>query len=93
MEAAALAGLLGVGYVVSRLAGVKPKGATKTGKEGFDPVPTGTESSQMTFKPGSQTVALTSPPTSALAQTPQGSSAVGPASMLDLMYQTPNGQT
>jgi hypothetical protein len=47
----------------------------------------------MYFKPGSQTVALKSPPTSALALTPQGASAVAPAPELDMMYQTPNGHT
>ncbi len=80
MEAAALAGLMGLGYVVSRL------GTTK--KEGFQ-----NKKPDMTFKPGSQTVALKSPPTSALAQTPQGASAVGPAPELDMLYATPNGRT
>jgi hypothetical protein len=93
MEAAALAGLLGVGWVVSRLAGPTKK---KTGKEGFqtnnEPNPKAGEF-PMTFKPGSQTVALKSPPTSALALTPQGSSPVAPAPELDMMYQTPNGRT
>lgn len=81
MEAAALAGLMGLGYVVSRL------GTTK--KEGFQ----NKKQPEMTFKPGSQTVALKSPPSSALAQTPQGASAVGPAPELDMLYATPNGQT
>ena len=81
MEAAALAGLMGLGYIVSRL------GSTK--KEGFQSGKT----ADMTFKPGSKTVALKSPPSSALAQTPQGASAVGPAPELDMMYATPNGQT
>jgi hypothetical protein len=96
MEAVALAGLIGVGWVVSRLAGPKKK------KEGFqgqgqlqgkqNPYPKAGEF-PMTFKPGSQTVALKSPPTSALALTPQGASVVAPAPELDMMYQTPNGQT
>jgi hypothetical protein len=93
MEAAALAGLMGIGYVVSRLAG--PKSSTK--KEGFQnanqaPYPKSGEF-PMTFKPGSQTVALKSPPTSALALTPQGANPVAPAPELDMMYQLPNGQT
>jgi hypothetical protein len=87
MEAAALAGLMGIGYVVSRLAGPKPT----IKKEGFQ---TNTQASAaMTFKPGSQTVALKSPPTSALALTPQGANPVAPAPELDMMYQLPNGQT
>jgi hypothetical protein len=97
MEAAALAGLIGIGYVVSRLAG--PTKHSKKSKEGFqgkqpsqDPFPKAGEF-PMTFKPGSQTVALKSPPTSALALTPQGASAVAPSPELDLMYQTPNGRT
>lgn len=86
MEAAALAGLVGLGYVVSRL------GAPKK-REGFvDPKPK-TGEFPMTFKPGSQTVALKSPPTSILAQTPQGASAVGPGPELDQFYATPNGRT
>lgn len=88
MEAAALAGLVGLGYAVSRLAGGKKKR-----NEGFvNPKPKAGEF-PMTFKPGSQTVALKSPPTSALALTPQGASAVAPSPELDMMYQTPNGRT
>ena len=91
MEAAALAGLVGIGYVVSRLSG-RPKQKQRT-KEGFDnPKPRAGEF-PTTMKPGSQTVVLTSPPTSALALTPQGASAVAPAPELDMMYQTPNGRT
>jgi hypothetical protein len=91
MEAAALAGLVGIGWVVSRLAG-----PSKKKKEGFqssqNPYPKSGEF-PMTFKPGSQTVALTSPPTSALSLTPQGASAVAPSPELDMMYKTINGQT
>ena len=103
MEVAALGGLIGLGYIVSRLAGKGTKQTTGGNrKEGFQSTqPANTASSlsyekfpyPMFLKPGSQTVALTAPPTSALAMTPQGASAVGPAPELDLMYQTPNGQT
>ena len=85
MEAAALAGLMGLGYIVSRL------GSTK--KEGFADATRTPPPNEMFFKPGSQTVALKSPPSSALAQTPQGASATGPAPELDMFYKTPNGQT
>jgi len=82
MEALAFAGLVGLGYAVSRLAGNKKS-------EGFK-----TKSNEsMTLKPGSKTVALKSPPSSALAQTPQGASAVAPSPELDLFYSTPNGRT
>ena len=78
MEVVALAGLVSLGYAVSRLAGPPTKK-----QEGFqgggDPNGYG-----MTFKPNSQTVALKSSPRSALAQTPQGASAVAPAPDLDL---------
>lgn len=80
MEVAALTGLVGLGYMVSRLAGKK---------EGFK----SNQNADMSLKPGSKTVALRSPPTSALALTPQGSSAVGNSANLDLFYATPNGQT
>jgi hypothetical protein len=93
MEAAVLAGLVGIGWVVSRLGGP----SKKKNKEGFqtnsqNPYPRAGEF-PMTFKPGSQTVALTSPPTSALALTPQGAAAVAPSPELDMMYKTINGQT
>ena len=81
MEGLALAGLVGLGYAVSRLAGNK--------KEGFK----SGQNDPMTFKPGSKTVALTSPPNSALAQTPQGTSATAPSPELDIFYSTPNGRT
>jgi hypothetical protein len=94
MEAVALAGLLGAGWVVSRLAGKPTKKGAKEGfqAQGQNPKPKDGEF-PMTFKPGSQTVALKSPPTSALALTPQGASAVAPAPELDMMYTTPNGRT
>jgi len=81
MEAAALAGLVGLGYVVSRLGGRKE--GFKSSQDGFG----------MTFKPGSKTVALKSPPNSALANTPQGASAVGNGGDLDIFYASPNGRT
>jgi hypothetical protein len=91
MEVGILAGLVGIGYAVSRLSG-RPKPKQRM-KEGFDnPKPRAGEF-PTTMKPGSQTVALKSPPTSALALTPQGASAVAPAPELDMMYQTPNGRT
>lgn len=92
MEAAALAGLLGVGWAVSRLAGVKSKKQKSEGFQGQNPKPVAGEF-PTTMKPGSQTVVLTSPPTSALALTPQGASAVGPGPELDMFYATPNGRT
>lgn len=92
MEAAALAGLVGIGWIVSRLGGP----SKKKNKEGFqtsqNPYPQAGEF-PMTFKPGSSTVALTSPPYSALALTPQGAAAVAPSPELDMMYKTINGQT
>lgn len=80
METLAVAGLVGLGYVVSRLAN---KSQTK---EGF-------QSEYGMFKQGSQTVAARAPPESFIDQTPQGSNPVGPGPDLDLMYQLPNGQT
>ncbi len=89
METAVLAGLVSLGYAVSRLAG---GGKSKTKETFQNPNPKAGEF-PMTFKPGSQTVALKSPPTSALALTPQGASAVAPSPELDMMYKLPNGQT
>jgi hypothetical protein len=82
MEAAAVAGLVGLGYVVSRLAG-------KNTKEGFNKT---YDSGYGMFKNDSQTVAARSPPLSVLDRTPQGGTAVGPNSELDLLYNLPNGQ-
>jgi hypothetical protein len=92
MEAAALAGLLGVGWAVSRLAGPVKNKNSKEGFQGETPYPVSGEF-PTTMKPGSKTVALKSPPTSALALTPQGANPVAPGPELDMMYQTPNGQT
>jgi len=97
MEALALAGLVGLGYAVSRLAGPstkKQEGFANNGNYAHYADYEKTNSpNEMTFKPNSQTVALTAPPRSALAQTPQGASAVGRSPELDLLYQSPNGQT
>jgi hypothetical protein len=92
MEVAALAGLLGVGWAVSRLGGPVKKKNSKEGFQGETPYPVSGEF-PTTMKPGSKTVALKSPPTSALALTPQGANPVAPGPELDMMYQTPNGQT
>jgi len=80
METLAVAGLVGLGYVVSRLAN-----KTQT-KEGF-------QSEYGMFKQGSQTVAQRAPTESFINQTPQGSNPVGSGPDLDLMYQLPSGQT
>jgi hypothetical protein len=80
MEVAAVAGLVGLGYAVSRLA------KTGTPKEGF-------QDGYGIFKPGSKTVANRGPPNKPLANTPQGASVVGSAPELDLQYALPNGQT
>jgi hypothetical protein len=92
MEAAVLAGLVGIGWVVSRLAGPSKKKKNEGFQSSQTPYPKSGEF-PMTFKPGSQTVALTSPPTSALSLTPQGAAAVAPSPELDMMYKTMNGQT
>lgn len=83
MEAAAVAGLMGLGYVVSRLANKTKPSST----EGF------IQSGYGMFKPGSQTVVARGPTSTPLIQTPQGASAVAPSPELDLMYALPNGQT
>lgn len=100
MEVAALGGLLGLGWVVSRLGHVKSSavsGVPTTGlkepfvsqrSDGPKPLP-----ANGIMKPGSQTVALRSPADSALSQTPQGASAVGNSPDLDLFYATPGGRT
>jgi hypothetical protein len=92
MEAAALAGLVGIGWIVSRLGGPSKKKNNEGFQSSQNPYPKSGEF-PMTFKPGSQTVALTSPPYSALALTPQGAAAVAPSPELDMMYKTINGQT
>lgn len=83
METAAVAGLMGLGYLVSRLAGGK-------NTEGFKSN-SGTEYGM--FKTGSQTVAARGPIDSFLDKTEQGASPTGSNPELDLMYQLPNGQT
>ena len=79
METAAVAGLVGLGYLVSRLAGNK--------KEGFQG-----KSEYGMFKQGSQTVAARSPTESFMDRTAQGATVLGKSPELDLMYQLPDGQ-
>lgn len=78
MEVAALAGLLGLSYIVSKVptaAGDKKKGAAGPAVvENFMP-------------------AARAPDSAALTQTPKGASAVGFGPELDMMYRQPNGQT
>ena len=82
MEVAAVAGLLGLGYFVSRLGAPRggaprpmdPSHTTIPALEGFLP-------------------AARAPDRDALTQTPKGASAVGFGPELDQMFQYPNGQT
>ena len=81
METVAVAGLVGLGYLVSRL-------ANKT-REGFN----GNSQDYGMFKSGSQTVARRGPTESFVDRTSQGANPVGHNPELDLQYQLPNGQT
>ena len=81
METVAVAGLVGLGYLVSRL-------ANKT-REGFN----GNSQDYGMFKSGSQTVARRGPIESFVDRTSQGANPVGHNPELDLQYQLPNGQT
>jgi hypothetical protein len=81
METVAVAGLVGLGYLVSRL-------ANKT-REGFN----GDSQDYGMFKTGSQTVARRGPTESFIDRTSQGANPVGHNPELDLQYQLPNGQT
>ena len=80
MEVAAVAGLLGLGYFVSRL------GAPRVQRP-MDPVHT-TIPALEPFMPAAR-----APDRDALTQTPKGASAVGFGPELDQMFQYPNGQT
>jgi hypothetical protein len=81
METVAVAGLVGLGYIVSRLA--------NKSSEGFN------DNSQDygMFKSGSQTVARRGPTESFIDRTSQGANPVGHNPELDLQYKLPNGQT
>ena len=82
MEVAAVAGLLGLGYFVSRL-GASRGGAPRP----MDPSHT-TIPALEPFLPAAR-----APDRDALTQTPKGASAVGFGPELDQMFQYPNGQT
>ena len=77
MEAVTLLGLIGLGYAVSKLK--KPVQAN----EGFETSAVKGQQQDMAVPRG--------PPKGALAASPKGASARGPAQELDMMYKTPDG--
>ena len=85
MEALVLAGLLGAGYIVSRATGSKarPNRPEELKSQGLE---------QAKFKEGFYP-AQRGPDSQALTQTLKGGSAIGFGPELDMMYQTPGGQT
>lgn len=79
MEVVTLAGLLGLSYVVTKFSQTKTQfGENPTNAEGFT---------------SNGTSAQRGPDVDVLTQTRKGASAVGFGPELDMMYQTPNGQT
>lgn len=82
MEVAAIAGLLGLGYFVSRLGRRGP--VDRPTVPDHPTIPASTEG----FMPAAR-----APNSDALTQTPKGASAVGFGPELDQMFQYPNGQT
>jgi hypothetical protein len=81
METVAVAGLVGLGYLVSRLANKKNEGFKDSSND------------YGMFKRDSQTVARRGPTESFINKTAQGANPTGPNPELDLQYQLPNGQT
>lgn len=81
MEAAALLGLLSLGYLVTRISGPQ-----ENKKEGFQPE----VASLSTYKGNPRPYLV---PGSPVTTAPKGASATGYGAELDLMYQTPYGQT
>lgn len=77
MEAVTLLSLIGLGYAVSKLK--KPTGL----KEGFETSAVKGQQQDTSVPRG--------PPKGALATSPKGASARGPAQELDMMYRTPDG--
>lgn len=83
MEAAALLGLVGLGYIVAKTAGPSTPTITVKKPEGFVGSPA---SSDPTRQNPSQY------PRGILTNMPKGASSTGSGSELDLMFKTPNGQ-
>lgn len=83
MEAAALLGLVGLGYIVAKTAGPSTSTTSVTNnQEGFQ----SKKSSDPTRQNPSQY------PKGILTNMPKGASSTGAGSELDLMFKTPNGQ-
>lgn len=83
---AALGGLLGLSYLVSRIPNTrKPEDELTTG---YSAAPPGEPARVEGFLPAAR-----APDRDVLTQTPKGASAVGFGPELDMMYQYPNGQT
>lgn len=102
MEIAALSGLLGLGYLISKASGTKEgfNGAmAKNAKAGASIPPSNREYPLLTTpqpRPGTKEgfmPAARGPNADPLTIAPKGASAVGFGPELDMMYQTPNGQT
>ena len=86
MEVVVLGGLLSAGYVISRFLGKKEVRGAKPEEL------TGQFLEQKRVNEGFYP-AQRGPDSQALTQTPKGASAIGFGPELDMMYQTPNGQT
>ena len=83
MEAAALLGLVGLGYLVAKTAGPSTTTTTVKKPEGFV---SGSEKGDPTRQNPSQY------PRGILTNMPKGASSTGSGAELDLMFKTPNGQ-
>lgn len=89
MEAVTLAGLVGLGYLVARTAGPTPEKKSSGAKVAVPPAPRRAYENFQNPQGGNPR----NLPPGFLLNTPKGASATGLPSELDLMYQTPNGQT
>jgi hypothetical protein len=98
MEVAALSGLLGLGYLISKAT----QNITGGNKEGFDNAMKQNVKSSQVIPPRNREYpavregfmpAARGPNSDPLTLAPKGASAVGYGPELDMMYQMPNGQT
>jgi hypothetical protein len=102
MEIVALSGLLGLGYLISKASGTKEgfnNAMANNVKSASSIPPSNREYPLLTTpqpRPGSKEgfmPAARGPNTDPLTIAPKGASAIGFGPELDMMYQTPNGQT
>lgn len=93
MEIAALSGLLGLGYIISKASGTKEGFTNNTNMKSSQVIPPSNKEYPLLVNKEGFMPAARAPNSAPITLAPKGASAVGFGPELDMMYQMPNGQT